>query len=413
MNNMEPSPGALSGVRVLDLSHGIAGPFAARILGDFGADVIKIEKPGTGDFSRYLEPLDQSAPPPEQSLLFQYLNWNKRSVALDLGAPESQQIMQKLVSSSDIVIESFSPGTLARWKLCADRMLEWNPRAVITSITNFGQTGPYAHYRASDLVFQAMGGIMHISGRVDKEPLKHGLSQSFYCAGLNAAYISMAAYTAALSDGCGEHIDLSIHESLASELVLNMPFYAFLGAVQGRRATMQDPFLGEPIKTRDGYLSVQAGGGAPFENFADLFGKEEFRDPALANGPTREANAESIKALIEDSVKDKSAKQVFLEGSRKRLLLGVVQNAKDLLDCEHLQARNFFLDVDHPETETFRFPGELAKLSATPTTVRKRAPLLDEHRFDVLVSELGLTQEKAASLSSGQSDKEEEACQTK
>src|SRR5690606_14542900 len=108
-------------------------------------------------------------------------------------------IMQKLIADSDIVIESFRPGTLDKWQLSVDQMLEWNPRVVVTSITNFGQTGPYANYRASDLVFQAMSGIMHISGRVDKAPLKHGLEQSLYCAGLNAAYISMAAYTAALS----------------------------------------------------------------------------------------------------------------------------------------------------------------------------------------------------------------------
>src|SRR3990172_7610261 len=147
----EQPKGALDGVRVLDLSHGIAGPFAARLLGDFGADVVKIEKPGTGDFARFLEPLKSDAPAPEQSLLFQYLNWNKRSVALDLRTPGARPVMKRLVEATDIVIESFRPGTLDGWGLGVDQMLEWNPRVVVTSVTNFGQTGPYANYRAGDL----------------------------------------------------------------------------------------------------------------------------------------------------------------------------------------------------------------------------------------------------------------------
>src|SRR5690606_22654105 len=142
------------------LGHGIAGPFAARLLGDFGADVIKVEKPGSGDFGRYLAPLKEDAPEKEQSLLFQYLNWNKRSIAVDLRAPENLGLLRSLVEDSDIVIESFRPGTLAGWGLGAEKMLEWNPRVVVTSVSNFGQTGPYADYHGSDLVFQAMSGIM-------------------------------------------------------------------------------------------------------------------------------------------------------------------------------------------------------------------------------------------------------------
>ncbi|OGA04621.1 MAG: hypothetical protein A3H35_13440 [Betaproteobacteria bacterium RIFCSPLOWO2_02_FULL_62_17] len=376
--------GALAGVRVLDLSHGIAGPFAARLLGDFGADVIKIEKPGTGDFARFLEPLKKDAPAPEQSLLFQYLNWNKRSIALDLRTAEARPILKDLIEASDIVIESFRPGTLDGWSLGFDQMFEWNPRAVLTSVTNFGETGPYANYRASDLVLQAMSGIMQISGRVDREPLKHGLSQSCYCAGLNAAYASLMAYTAAVADGIGEHVDVSMHECLASELVLNEAYYAFLGAVQGRRAVVQDPFSGEPIAARKGFLALQTGGGAPFENYADLFEREEFRDPKYASPPQREQRAAEVRALLEECLADKDAKDMFLKGAQRRLLVGMVQGAADLLECEHLHARDFFVDVDHPVTGRYKFPGELVKLSATPMSVRRRAPLLDEHRAEVL-----------------------------
>ncbi len=377
--------GALTGLRVLDLSHGIAGPFAARLLGDHGADVIKIERPVTGDFARTLPPLKQDAPFPEQSLLFQYLNWNKRSLALDLRLAENKPTLQKLVEQSDIVIESFRPGRLESWGLGVDQLLDWQPKLVVTSVTNFGQTGPYAQYAASDLTLQALSGIMQISGQVDREPLKHGLSQSFYCAGLTAAYASIMAYTAAQADQFGEHVDVSIHECLASELVLNQSYYAFLGAVQGRRAIVQDPFAGEPIATRKGYLAFQTGGGAPFETFAELFDRPEFLEKRFSSPPEREKRVAEVKALLEECVADRDAKEVFLAGAQKRLLLGVVQSADDLLHCEHLKERQSFVEIDHPATSTqLRFPAELAKLSLTPTSVRRRSPTLDEHRTEIL-----------------------------
>lgn len=377
--------GALSGLRVLDLSHGIAGPFAARLLGDYGADVIKIERPVSGDFARTLAPLRTDAPFPEQSLLFQYLNWNKRSIALDLKLAENRSVIQRLVRQSDIVIESFRPGRLQEWGLGVDQLLEWKPSLVVTSITNYGQTGPYAQYAASDLTLQAMSGIMQISGQVDRAPLKHGLSQSFYCAGLTAAYASIMAYTAAQADQFGEHVDVSIHECLASELVLNESYYAFLGAVQGRRATVQDPFAGEPIATRKGYLAFQTGGGAPFETLAELFDRPEFLEKRFSSPPEREKRVPEVKALLEECVANRDAKEVFLAGAKKRLLLGVVQSAEDLLACEHLQERRAFVELEHPSTETsIRFPAELAKLSATPSSVRRRSPTLDEHRDEIL-----------------------------
>ena len=384
MEKITPT-GALTGVRVLDLSHGIAGPFAARLLGDHGADVIKIERPLLGDFARRLPPLMLSAPEPEQSLLFQYLNWNKRSLALDLGLKENRPLLQTLVEQSDIVIESFRPGRLDEWGLGVEQLMAWKAELVITSISNFGQTGPYAQCAASDLTLQAMSGIMQISGQVDREPLKHGLSQSFYCAGLTAAYASIMAYTAALADQFGEHVDVSIHECLASELVLNESYYAFLGAIQGRRAVVQDPFAGEPIATRKGYLAFQTGGGAPVETLAELFDRPEFREKRFATPVELEKRVPEVKALLEACVADREAKEIFLAGAQKRLLLGVVQSAEDLLSCEHLMARHSFSELSHPSTQTtLRMPAELAKLSLTPTSVRRRSPTLDEHRNEIL-----------------------------
>jgi crotonobetainyl-CoA:carnitine CoA-transferase CaiB-like acyl-CoA transferase len=370
--------GALDGVRVLELGHGIAAPFAARLLGDLGAEVVKLEKPGTGDLARRLPPLDADAPEPERSLLFQYLNWNKRSVALDLGLASSHDALRRWVEGSDIVFESFVPGTLERWGIGIERLLEWNPRLVLVSVSNFGRSGPYAGYAASDLVLQAMSGIMHISGRVDRPPLKHGLAQSAYCAGLNAAYVAIAALVAAEADGIGEHVDLSMHECLASELVMSTPYYAFMGAVQGRRAPVQDPFQGEPIPTRKGYLAVQSG-AVRFEKFAELFGRAEFRTPEYTQRVQRNTRVAEVRAVLESCVADRDAKEIFLEGARMRLLLGVVQGAPELLQCEQLAARGVFASVARPAGGRWKFPAEFAKLSATPVSVRRPAPRLGEH----------------------------------
>jgi len=393
-----PRTGALQGVRVLDLSHGVAGPFAARLLGDLGADVIKIEAPARGDFARREEPLHPDAPEPERSLLFQYLNWNKRGITLDLRNTASHAALRKLVERSHIVLEAFQPGTLPRWGIGVDRLFEWNPNLVITSVTNFGQTGPYASYGSSDLIAQATGGIMQISGRVDREPLKHGLQQALFCAGLNAAYATLAARLAVLATGGpGEHVDLSIQEVMASELHGFSPMYAFLGAIQGRRAVAQDPFSGEPIPTKNGYLSLQAGGGAPFAEYADFLGIADLRERFATPGARIRA-VDEVRQLIEASVADKDAKDVFLAGAKRRFLTGFVQTAEDLLQCPHLDARGFWTKLDHPSTGTHTFPGELVKLAATPIAIRRRSPLLGEHNQEVLAGELGCSAAQISSM---------------
>lgn len=376
-----PAPGALDGVRVLDLGGGIAVDFAARILGDFGADVVKIEPAGRGDDGRRLPPLDLRAPAMEQSLLFQSLNWNKRSVTLDFASISAMDKIRRWAEGADVLFEGHTPGQMERWGLGIDRLLAWNPRLVVVSVTSFGRTGPYAAFRASDLVLQAMGGIMQISGSADQQPLKHGLAQSAYCCGLNAAYAGMAALVAVEADGVGEHVDVSMQECLASELVMNEPFYAFMGAVQGRRAAVQDPFQGEPIATRSGYLAVQSG-PTNFERFADLFGRDEFRTPEYAQRVKRSARIAEVRSVVEACVSQRNAKDLFLEGARMRLLLGMVQGAPQLLQCEQLAARGALQLVGTSYGATWIFPAELAKLSVTPARVRVPAPRLGADRAD-------------------------------
>ncbi len=375
---------ALEGVRVLDLGPGIAAPLAARILGDFGADVVKVEPAGAGDPARQLAPRVEEGPEAERSLMFAYLNWNKRGLQLDFESAQGQAEIRRLVEACDIVIEGWRPGRLGSWGLAPAQMMAWNPRLVVVSVSDFGQAGPYAQYAGSDLVHQAMSGIMQISGAADRAPLKHGLNQAYLGAGLNAAYAALAAHCAAERDGVGDHLDLSVQECLVSELVTCETYYTFMGAIQGRRLPMQDPYSGAPIATRHGYLSFQASLAVPNETFADLFQCEALRDPKFASNKQRSQHVQEARDLIAAAVKDRDAKDIFLEGSRLRALMGVVQTAPDLLACEQLAQRGLWVDVEHPSGRSFRYPAELARMTGTPTRVARRAPMLGEHNAEIL-----------------------------
>ncbi len=276
-------PGALAGVRVVELCEGIAGPFATRLLADLGADVVKIEAPRIGDAARRYEPVVTDSSGAECSVLFEYLNWNKRSLVLDLDTEGDREAIRRLAGGAAIVVESLAPGRLARAGLGQENLRTANPRLVVTSISSFGQEGPCARWSASDLILQAMSGIMQFSGTSDREPLKQGLRQSFYCAGLTAAYVSLVAHYASLVFGKGAYVDVSILECVASELVLNEAHFASFGAVQGRRPPVRDPLGGplgggDPLPASDGFVSIQISSQVPVERLAELLDEPDLAE---------------------------------------------------------------------------------------------------------------------------------------
>lgn len=379
--------GALAGVIVLELGHGIAGPFAARLLADLGADVIKVEKPEAGDFARRLEPFTTDEDGLECSALFEFLNWNKRGVALDLGEPEDRDPLLRLVRHADIVIESLAPGRLAAWGLGHTRLHALNPRLVITAVTNFGLTGPYSGWRGSDLVFQAMSGLAQISGTSDRPPLKRGIRQSLYCAGINAAYASLAGLLAARRTGAGVHLDLAIRECPASELVLNESWYVCMGAVQGRRPPVRDPLGGplgggDPLPTRDGHAALQVSPHVTTARLGEIFGEPRLGDPRFATTEGRAAHAPELIRILTDLLGNQTSRDVFERASRGGLLAGSVQDAAALLECEQLRERDVFRTV--PGLGSLRFPAVLAEFSRTPARIRRRAPRLGQHTDEVL-----------------------------
>ncbi len=368
---------ALEGVTVVELGGGIAAAFAARLLGDLGAEVVKIEPPG-GDPMRSAEPVLEHPHDGPVSLLFEYLNWNKRSVVADLEGGRDRELVLELLAPGTIVIDALGPDGLEQATLAPEALRQRAPRVVVVSISPFGRGGPYAHWRGSDLVVQAMSGVMAISGVTDREPLAHGLRQSEYCSGLNVAYVALAAHLAALRQGEGAEIDVSARACLASELVLNEAHYAFLGVVQGRRPPVQDPFLGEPLATRDGWISLQTSGLVSASQIAELLGEPRIAAERFATTERRTTHARELAAILEEHLDDRSARELFAIASERGLLSGFVQTAEDLLRCPQLAARASFVELPDltARGRPVRFPARLATLSATPTSVRARAPSL-------------------------------------
>jgi crotonobetainyl-CoA:carnitine CoA-transferase CaiB-like acyl-CoA transferase len=380
--------GALEGVVVLEIGHGIAGPFASRLLGDLGADVIKLEA-ADGDFVRRRGPFADDAGGNRTSALFELLNWNKRSVALDLHEEPARERARVLAREADIVIVSLSPRRLEAWGLDGASLRAGAERLVVTSVSNFGADGPLRDWLGSDLVFQAMGGVAQISGVADREPLKRGLRQSLWCAGINAAYASLAGYLAAQRTGSGAHIDLAIRECPASELVLNEAFYACMGAVQGRRPLARDPLGGplgggDPLPTANGYVALQVTPQVPVERLAKLLGEPRLAEARFATSAGRAAHAAELGEILAERLDREDGLAFFERASEEGLLCGLVRGAAELLACPQLRARDALRTI--PGLDGLEFPAVLANLSQTPVAIRTRAPSLGQHTAEVLTA---------------------------
>jgi crotonobetainyl-CoA:carnitine CoA-transferase CaiB-like acyl-CoA transferase len=375
-------PWALDDVRVLDLSEGIAGPLAARLIGDFGADVIKVEPPH-GESGRRTPPFFQDDPDPEKSLFYLMLNLNKRGITLNLDTEEGAAILRRLASEVDVIVESFSPGYLAARGLDYASLAQENPGLVMTSITPFGQTGPYSHYKSDEIIAYATSGIMAISGTVDREPLKHGGFPGQYEAGMNGFLGTLVALVTRDLTGAGQQVDLSIQDVITSSLVLNQPYYSFAGGVQGRRHPEGSNF-GQVMPCKDGYFVAQPGGGVTWDGIADFFGKPELKEHRFADLVERVHHGPELDAIILAATKDRTMAEMFKTASEKyRMLLGIVQTPEDLAKCEHLMARGYFEEVEHPVIGKIKVPFHLWQMSASNSTYRRPAPLLGQHNGEI------------------------------
>lgn len=385
---MTAIPSAVDDLRVLDLSQGIAGPLCARLLGDFGADVIKVEPPG-GECGRRMPPFFHDDPDPEKSLFFLLLNLNKRGITLDVERPEGAEVFKALLGQADVVVESFPPGHLARLGLDHAALERENPGLVMTSITPFGQSGPYSRYEGDEIVAYAMSGLMAISGTTDREPLKHGGFQAQYEAGLNGALATLFALVLRDATGEGQHVDVSIQEVVSSTLVANQPFYSWAGGVQSRRRP-GGALFGHVMPCQDGYFVSQAGGGASWDDVADFYGRAELKDGRFGDADQRIVNGQALDAILLEATRDRTMAEMFKSASEQyRMLFGIVQTPADLADCPQLDARGFYQEVDHPVIGKLRVPFRLWNMTPTPATYARPSPMLGQHNPEVYGDLLG------------------------
>jgi crotonobetainyl-CoA:carnitine CoA-transferase CaiB-like acyl-CoA transferase len=372
----------LDDLLVLDLSQGIAGPICARLLGDHGADVIKIEPPD-GDYGRRMAPFFQDDPDPEKSLFFLLANLNKRGVTIDLATPDGAERFRRLARKADVIVENFTPGYLASFGLDHASLVQDNPGLVMTSITPFGQTGPYRSYKGDEIVTYATSGIMAISGTSDREPLKHGGFPGEYESAMNGMLATNVALLVRDMSGVGQHVDVSMQEVVTSSLVINQPFYSFAGGIQGRRRPEGSNF-GHVMPCKDGYFVTQEGGGATWDTIADFYERPDLKEPRFADPAQRMRNGHELDQVILEATQDRSMAEMFKTASEKfRMLFGIVQTPEDLARCGQLEARGFFQEVDHPVIGRLRVPFRLWRTSDGSAAYRRPAPLLGQHNAEV------------------------------
>ena len=389
--------GLLNGIRVLDLGCGISAPWCAKILSDYGADVIKVETPGSGDATRRMGPFAGDDPDLEKSLTYLYLNTNKKGITLQISSVSGRRLFHRLLANADVLVENYPPNQAEFLGLDYPSLAEINPGLVLTSITPFGQTGPYRDYQATDIVTYALSGLMYHSGDSDQPPLRNVLDQSFYVAGANAAAATLVALFARLTSSEGQHVDVAAAECLGAHLVQPVPYYNYMGAVKGRRPVRGAGFE-ELMPARDGYVAPSVQGSQPWAAIASLIGVEELQDEKFATGAGRVAHGEELKELLIKGLAHWDRMPLFMASGEQRLVFGMAQDAGDLANCPHLEARDFFVEVNHPVAGPARYPGMAVRLPGETITASRPAPLLGQHNAEIFGEELGYSAEDIISL---------------
>ena len=389
-------PGMLDGVKVLDLSEDIAGSFCTRLLADYGADVLKVEPP-SGAQLRRMGPFFQDDPNPEKSLFYLPLNLNKKGITLNLETTAGQNILKRLSLHVDIIVESYEPGYMKSLGLSYDELSKDKPGLIMTSITPFGQDGPYASYKGGEIVEYAMSMVMSISGLADREPLKHGGFQAQYQGGLFAAAATSIGLYGQSNNGVGEHIDVSIVECLASTMMATQTIYPFVGATQARRQSVGDAFS-NPMPCEDGWIIVQAGGGATWEDISDFFQEPKLLEPRFSEPAQRANNGAEMDEIIINSIKSRGKWELFTKAADARMLFGLVQPPSELIDCPQLESREFFREIQHPTIGNIKVPAELFKVSETPYQLHSAAPTLGQNNHEIYVEGLGYSTSEYSQL---------------
>lgn len=382
--NPNGMPEALEGVRVLDCSQILAGPFCSMLLADMGADVIKIEKPNGGDDTRRMGPpfIDT------ESAAFLAMNRNKRSIVLNFKEQSGVQAMKTLVKDADIVIENYRTGTMDRLGLGYEDLKNINPGIIYCSISGFGRTGPYANRGGFDLVAQGMSGLMSITGVPNSPPVKVGVPIADMNAGMFATYGILTAYINKLRTNKGQYLEISLLEAAIAYTVWESAGYFATGDIAeplGSSHRNSAPY--QALKTKDGHINVGAPNQSNWERFAsaiertDLVTRNEFKDNA-----SRLINRESLEVELELTLTTKSSGEWLEVLEKGGVPAGPILNVSEVWNDPQIQARNMEVTLDHPTAGKIKNIGLAAKLYSTPGRITKPAPLLGQHTREVLMN---------------------------
>jgi len=390
-----PSPNALEGVRVIEMGQLIAGPFAGKTLGEFGADVIKIEAPGTGDPLRNWRLIKDGT-----SVWWQVSSRNKRSIALDLRSAEGQDLARRLIADADVLIENFRPGTLEGWGLGWETLSALNPGLVMLRISGYGQTGPYRDLPGFGAIGEAMGGLRHLTGEPGRVPVRVGVSIGDTLAALHGTLgVLTALYHRKVNGGVGQVIDVALHEAVFNVMESLIPEYSAFGAVrEAAGSALPGIAPSNAYKCSDGYVLVAGNGDSIFKRLMESIGRNDLaRAPDLASNAGRVARVAEIDAAIEHWTQTRTVADVLAALGAARVPTGKVYTAKDIHEDPHYRAREMILRQPTRDGYELDVPGIVPKLSATPGNVRSSAPHLGDDTDGVL-AELGLSSDDIAAL---------------
>jgi len=392
--SFSPSTGPLSGLRVVELGQLIAGPFAAKTLADFGAEVVKIEPPGSGDPLRQWRLLKDGT-----SVWWQVQSRNKRSLAMDLKTPEAQDIVRQLARDADVLIENFRPGAMEGWGLGPDDLLALNPRLIMLRISGYGQTGPYRDKPGFGVVAEAMSGLRHLTAEPGRVPVRVGVSIGDTLASLHGVIGILMALHERERSHKGQVIDVALYEAVFNCMESLLPEYSAFGAVrQAAGSALPGIAPSNAYRCNDGYVLIAGNGDSIFKRLMHALGRDDLGlDPALKDNAGRVQRVQDIDAAIGAWTAERSVTQVLEVLDQAEVPAGRIYTVADIAADPHYQARGMIGQVQMTDGSPLAVPGIVPKLSRTPGNHRRNAPALGQDTVEVL-SGMGLSMDQIQSL---------------